>query len=241
MAGKTKIAWSEYTWNPATGCTEISTGCKNCYARPLAERMKQDGVKKYRNGFVYTEHPDAVDWPLHKRKPAKIFVNSMSDVFHENATEEFLHKIFYAMEKADWHIFQILTKRPSRMAEFVKTRYPAGVPVNIWLGTSVENQSTIHRIDEIRNIDCKTLFVSFEPLLGLINNVDMTNISWAIIGGESGDNFRPVEVNWIQSLIKTCESQNVSVFFKQYGGIRPKSGGRTINGTTYDGFPEVMI
>ena len=237
---KTGIQWTDSTWNPATGCTKVSTGCANCYADELAKKMQAQGVKKYKNGFLYTEHTDTIDWPMHKKKPLKIFVNSMSDVFHENATEEFLLKIFYVMKKADWHIFQILTKRPQLMRDFID-RNKMDIPPHIWLGTSVENQSTTHRIDTLREVSCPVKFISFEPLLGLIESPNLDDINWAIIGGESGENFRPVEKNWVRKLVDSCLEQKVACFFKQWGGEKPKSGGRMLDGKIYDEYPEIEI
>ena len=220
MVGSSKIEWTDDTWNPATGCDKVSEGCRNCYAEKVAERLKGMGKPKYANGFKYTEHPDTIDIPLRWRKPRMIFVNSMSDLFHESATKPFLDACFDTMEKADWHIYQILTKRPRRMAEYCTTYGTgrgSGVPQHIWMGTSVENERVMHRIDELRDVQCMVRFISFEPLLGPIPNPDLSNIHWCIIGGESGPHHRQVREEWIADLITQCKKQDVPVFFKQWG------------------------
>lgn len=241
MANNSQIEWTEATWNPTTGCTKISQGCKNCYAEKLSKRLRAMGVKKYENNFKFVQHEYEINLPLKWKKPKKIFVNSMSDLFHENATTEFIAKCFHTMTTANWHIYQILTKRPNKMAKFSKMFEKTQgfqIPNNIWLGTSVEDNLTTWRIEGLKKVRCYTRFISFEPLLGPIHDIDLSGIHWAIIGGESGYGFRSIEKNWVESLIKQCKKQNVKVFFKQWGGIRPKTGGRTINGKTYDEFPE---
>ena len=199
------------------------------------------GQPKYKNGFKYTEHVSNINLPLTWKKPKKIFVNSMSDMFHEESDQSFVAQCFDVMIKADWHTYQILTKRPRRMIEFSKLfcRYFGDIiPQHIWMGTSVENKDYAYRIDELRQVRCKIRFVSFEPLLGSIADLDLSHIDWAIIGGESGKSYRPVQKEWILKIISQCHQQNVSVFFKQWGGIRPKSGGRKINGTEYNEYPD---
>ena len=241
--GKSSIEWTEETWNPATGCTQISTGCKNCYASALSKRLKAMGQKKYVNGFKYTEHEESLETPFNWKRSRKIFVNSMSDLFHENATDEFISKVFYTMLKADWHTYQILTKRPQRMRDFVakllKIKNLKELPNHIWLGTSVENQAHVWRIEYLKQISC-IRFVSFEPLLGPIET-NLTGIHWAITGGESGANFRPVEKDWIVSTKKICDLYKVPWFFKQWGGLRPKSGGKVLDGKTYQNYPKLKI
>ena len=241
MANNSTIEWTEATWNPTTGCTKISPGCKNCYAETLSKRLKAMGIKKYKNDFQFTRHEGEVGLPLRWKKPRKIFVNSMSDLFHEEAEMEFIASCFDTMVKADWHIYQILTKRPEKMAEFselFKSYFGFQIPNHIWMGTSVENNNTTERIQELRDVKCHVRFISFEPLLEEIYKVNLSKIDWAIIGGESGHHYRPVEKEWIQNLIEQCKQQNVKVFFKQWGGVRPKSGGRTINGKTYSEYPK---
>ena len=240
MGDKSKIEWTEATWNPATGCTKVSPGCANCYAERVAIRQKDRGLAKYANGFSYAEHPDAIDQPLRWKKPRKIFVNSMSDLFHENATHEFLCRVFRVMEEAPQHVYQILTKRPAAMAAFLQgwsSNFAKSIPEYIWLGTSVESQEYAGRMAVLAMIPCRVRFVSFEPLLGPINGIDLGGIHWAIIGGESGPGCRPMKHEWADGLIQQCEAQGVPVFFKQWGGIIPTAGGRTINGRTYDGYP----
>ena len=242
MANNSSIEWTEATWNPTTGCTKISQGCKNCYAATLSKRLKAMGIQKYKNNFEFTQHANEVELPLSWKKPRKIFVNSMSDLFHEKAEMEFIARCFDTMTKANWHVYQVLTKRPEKMAEFSKLFYSYfgfQIPNNIWMGTSIEDNQTTWRIKELRKVKCYTRFISFEPLLENINKVNLSEMDWAIIGGESGHHYRPVEKEWIQSLIKQCKKQNVKVFFKQWGGFRPKAGGRTINGRTYSEYPKL--
>ena len=241
MASSSGIEWTEATWNPATGCTKISPGCKNCYAESLAKRLKAMGQKKYKNGFQYVEHQQDIELPLSWKKPRRIFVNSMSDLFHENSTYEFTARCFTTMIRADWHHYQILTKRPKRMADFANVFFEYfghKIPNFIWMGTSVESKDFTDRISILQNIKCHTRFVSFEPLIGSVGKINLKKIHWAIIGGESGKGFRSVKEEWIQEIIRQCEEQNVPVFFKQWGGIRPKSGGRTINGKEYSDYPK---
>ena len=240
MATNSSIEWTEATWNPTTGCTKISTGCKNCYAARLSKRLKAMGLKKYKNNFEFMEHDDEVDRPVHWKKPKKIFVNSMSDLFHEQADMEFIGKCFGTMIEADWHIYQILTKRPQKMADFstqFEKLHGFQIPKNIWMGTSVENNIAAKRIDQLRKVRCHIRFISFEPLLEDINKVDLSGIDWVIIGGESGPNFRKVKEEWIKNLIKQCKKQHAKVFFKQWGGFRPKANGRDLNGKQYSEYP----
>ena len=242
MANSSAIEWTEATWNPTTGCTKISQGCKNCYAATLSKRLKAMGIKKYKNNFRFTQHEHEATLPLKWKKPRKIFVNSMSDLFHEKAQMEFIASCFDTMVKADWHVYQILTKRPEKMAEFSKlfqSYFNFKIPNHVWMGTSIEDNDTTWRIRELRRVKCHVRFISFEPLLEEIYKVDLSKIDWAIIGGESGHHYRPVEEEWIQSLIQQCKQQNVKVFFKQWGGFRPKSGGREINGKTYSEYPKI--
>ena len=241
MATSSQIEWTEATWNPTTGCTQISSGCKNCYAKTMTKRLKSMRVKKYKKGWKFVQHDNEIDLPVMWKKPKKIFVNSMSDLFHEQSTMEFIGKCFLTMIKADWHSYQVLTKRPENMAKFSKmfSRYFGfPIPNHIWMGVSVENNNTTWRIKELKKVECSMRFVSFEPLLEKINKVNLKGIDWAIIGGESGASFRPVKKEWIVSLIEQCKEQDVKVFFKQWGGFRPKSGGRKINGRTYSGYPK---
>lgn len=242
MGDNSAIEWTNATWNPTTGCTKISPGCKNCYAERLSPKLKRWGIKKYKNNFEFTQHEAELDLPIKWRKPKKIFVNSMSDLFHEKAEAGFIEKCFMTMFYADWHTYQILTKRPDKMAEFSKTFFKLfGIPMppHVWMGTSVENNSTLDRINDLRRVKCYSRFVSFEPLLEKLDDVNLKNIDWAIIGGESGPKYREVKEEWIWDLIKQCKKQKVKVFFKQWGGPRPKSGGRIIRGKTFDQFPKL--
>ncbi len=242
MALGSAIEWTEATWNPTTGCTKISSGCKNCYAATLSKRLKSMGLQKYKNEFEYTEHNADIELPLGWKKPKKIFVNSMSDLFHEESTMEFVGKCFSTMVKANWHTYQVLTKRPNKMAEFSKLFYSYfgfEIPNHVWMGTTVENGDNVWRIDELRKVRCNVRFISFEPLIGSVGTVDLSGIDWAIIGGESGYGYRQVEKEWITEIIDQCKKQKVSVFFKQWGGIRPKSGGRKIDGKIYDEYPKI--
>ena len=237
------IEWTDLTWNPATGCTKISQGCKKCYAAKLSKRLKAMGQEKYANEFEYTEHERYIPQPLGWKRPRMIFVNSMSDFCHEDATADFQMRCLEVMMRASHHIYQILTKRGRGMVEMSKAfvaSFGEIMPEHIWCGVSVEDQANAGRIDDLRDVACTTRFISFEPLLGPIEVVDLTGIDWAIIGGESGKGYRPVNGAWIESLIRQCESQNVPVFFKQWGGNTPKSGGRTIDGRTYDGWPAYL-
>ncbi len=242
MAIGSRIEWTEATWNPTTGCTKISSGCKNCYAATLSKRLNAMGVKKYKNQFEFTEHEDDIELPLEWKKPKKIFVNSMSDLFHEKSTMEFVGRCFNTMIKANWHTYQVLTKRPSKMAEFSKLFYNYfgyKIPNHIWMGTSVEDANNVWRIDDLRKVGCGIRFISFEPLIGTVGDVDLSGIHWAIIGGESGHGYRPVKQEWIMDIINQCKTQNAAIFFKQWGGVRPKSGGRKINDRIYDEYPDM--
>jgi len=242
MANTSEIEWTEATWNPTTGCTKISPGCKNCYAERLSKRLQAMGVKKYRNNFQFTEQPDDLKLPFSWKKPKKIFVNSMSDLFHEKARMEYIGQCFHTMLQADWHHYQVLTKRSEIMMVFsklFKEYFGHPIPPHIWMGVSIENEDYKFRIDDLRKAKCYTRFLSIEPLLGPVGELDLKKIDWVIIGGESGPNFRPVKKEWILDIIRQCKKQKVAVFFKQWGGIRPKSGGRIINGRTFDEYPSI--
>lgn len=235
MGDKSAIQWTDATWNPSTGCSKVSPGCKNCYAERLSARLEKMGNPKYSHGFRFTLHRGALDLPIRWKRPRKIFVNSMSDLFHESMPEAFLRKCFGVMEKADWHVYQILTKRPHRMLSFVKDY--GGVPDHIWLGTSVELAMYKTRVDLLKKVPAKIKFVSFEPLLGPIGDVDLTGISWAIVGGESGPNHRPIRAEWVRELRKNCKRSGVAFFFKQWGGRTAKSGGRILDGREWNEYP----
>lgn len=238
LGDNSSIEWTDASWNPATGCTKVSPGCKNCYADRLAHRLQLMGNPKYKNGFRFTLQPSALELPLAWKEPRKIFVNSMSDLFHERMPYSYLVKCFDIMKRANWHIYQILTKRPERMQEFVEAY--GDIPDHVWLGTSVEMSLYKKRIDVLRNIDVKIRFISFEPLLGPIGKVNLSGISWVIVGGESGPNHRPIEKDWVRELRDTCKDQKVAFFFKQWGGFTPKAGGRTLDGRTWDEYPTIV-
>ena len=235
MGDKSSIEWTDASWNPTTGCTKVSPGCQNCYAERLANRLKLMGNPKYQRGFDFTLQPAALDLPLKWSEPRKIFVNSMSDLFHEEISDEYLDQCFDVMEKADWHVYQILTKRPERLLRYSKRR--GRLPAHVWVGTSVEMALYKSRIDLLRQIDATIRFISFEPLVGRVGKVNFRGISWAIVGGESGPNHRPVKIEWIRELREQCVKNNVAFFFKQWGGHTPKSGGRTLDGRYWNEYP----
>ena len=236
MGDKSPIQCTDATWNPSTGCSKVSPGCKNCYAERLSQRLKKMGNPKYKRGFRFTLHNDAIDLPLKWKRPRKIFVNSMSDLFHESMPDTFLEKCFEVMEEADWHVYQILTKRPHRMLMFAK-QYGV-IRDHIWLGTSVELDMYSPRIEILRQTPAKVKFISFEPLLGPIGKVDLNGISWAIVGGESGPDHRPVRAEWVREIRKQCKRQGVAFFFKQWGGRTAKAGGRILDGREWNEYPE---
>lgn len=240
MAGDSSIEWTEATWNPTTGCTRVSPGCRNCYAAAMSKRLKAMGMKKYRDEFEFAQHDGEVELPLRWKRPRLVFVNSMSDLFHEDAEDGFILRCFETMERADWHTYQVLTKRPERMARFSKMlaeRRGGAVPRHVWMGTSVEDNRAAQRIKDLRRVRCSVRFVSFEPLLEEIRGVDLSGIDWAIIGGESGPRHRPIEKGWVKGLIRQCRRYGVRVFFKQWGGPRPKDGGRLVDGREYSEYP----
>jgi protein gp37 len=235
MGDNSSIEWTDASWNPSTGCSKVSPGCRNCYAERLSNRLQKMGKPKYKAGFRFTIHEDAIDLPLKWKAPRKIFVNSMSDLFHELMPDTFLEECFTTMTKADWHIYQILTKRPDRMLAFAK-RY-GKIPEHIWMGTSVESQLYVPRIKLLQKVPCRVKFVSFEPLLGSVGKVNLKGISWAIVGGESGPNYREVRPEWVREIHHQCKQQKVAFFFKQWGGRTPKSGGRELDGQEWDEYP----
>jgi protein gp37 len=236
LGGKSTIEWTESTWNPVTGCTKISDGCKNCYAERLANRLKAMGQPNYVNGFRLKLQPQALELPLNWKKPQTIFVNSMSDLFHKNIPLEYIQKVFNVMAKADWHQFQVLTKRSDRLKEFSKE---LNWKPHIWMGVSVENQKVIHRIDDLRETDAHIKFLSVEPLLSSLPNLDLRGIDWVIVGGESGPRARPMKEEWVLEIRDQCEVANVPFFFKQWGGVRKHKTGRTLQGKTWDEMPKL--
>lgn len=235
MGDKSAIEWTDATWNPSTGCTKVSPGCQNCYAERLSHRLQKMRNPKFYNEFKFTIHQDALELPLKWKKPKKIFVNSMSDLFHEEMEKSDLEKCFEVMKKANWHTYQILTKRPERMLTFI-SEY-GHLPNHIWVGTSVEMAQYKPRIDILRDVDAEVRFISFEPLLGSVGKLDLSKISWAIAGGESGPKARKVEANWIREIRDQAVEQNVAFFFKQWGGKTSKSNGRTLDERLWSEFP----
>ena len=238
MADNTAIEWTNATWNPVTGCTKIGIGCDNCYAERFAERFR--GVKghPYEHGFDLMLRPERLDQPLKWRRSRMIFVNSMSDVFHKDVPVDFIDRVFDTMEEADQHVFQVLTKRSSLMRRYVNARYQGGkAPDHIWLGTSVENNSKISRIRHLRETNAVVRFLSLEPLIGPIEDLDLDGIHWVIVGGESGPGARPIDPDWVRDIRDRCLDAGVPFFFKQWGGYRPKSGGRTLDGREWDEWP----
>ena len=234
MAANSGIEWTESTWNPLTGCTKVSPGCKHCYAERMALRLQAMGQPNYANGFKLTLHSQALELPLSWKKPQIIFVNSMSDLFHEEVPLEFVHKVFDVMQRASWHTFQVLTKRSERLIELdSEIEWPG----NVWMGVSVENSKYTFRIDHLRESHAQIKFLSLEPLLGPLPNLDLHKINWVIVGGESGPGARPVAEDWITEIRDQCLLARVPFFFKQWGGVKKKLNGRTLQGRTWDEMP----
>ena len=234
MAVGSKIEWTDATWNPVTGCNKVSPGCKLCYAERLSKRLKATGMVKYRNGFEVTCHPDALEIPLRWRKPRTIFVNSMSDLFHYQVPDQFVRDVFGVMEQACWHRYQVLTKRPERVAE-LNAELPW--PSQIWLGVSVESGRYLHRIDLLRECGAATKFLSLEPLLGPLPKLNLDGIDWVIVGGESGPGARPMEADWARDIRDQCVAAGVPFYFKQWGGVFKKRQGRLLDERTWDEMP----
>ncbi|HKI12134.1 MAG TPA: phage Gp37/Gp68 family protein [Candidatus Acidoferrum sp.] len=234
MSEQSKIEWTEATWNPVTGCTKISPGCKNCYAERLAKRLKAMGQANYRNGFRLTLQPQMLDLPLHWKTPKRIFVNSMSDLFHENVPTSYIKNVFEVMRRAYWHQYQILTKRSERARELTSVLNWAP---QIWMGVSVETEEFTYRIDDLRKTDAHVKFLSLEPLLAPLRRLDLRGIDWVIVGGESGPNARPIDPAWVTDLRDQCLKARVPFFFKQWGGVQKKRSGRRLDGRTWDEMP----
>lgn len=235
---QSKIEWTEMTWNPTTGCTKVSEGCKNCYAEVMARRLQAMGNPKYTNGFNLTIHENAINIPYSWKSPKVIFVNSMSDLFHENIPLDFIKKVFKVMRENPQHVFQVLTKRSERLEELHKELLWTH---NIWMGVTVENNFVIDRVDHLRITNARVKFVSCEPLLGKLNDLNLNNIDWVIVGGESGHNARPMKKDWVVDIKDKCNGANVPFFFKQWGGKRKKDSGRILDGKIYDEMPELEI
>lgn len=234
MASGSSIEWTESTWNPVTGCTKISSGCKHCYAERMAKRLQAMGQTNYINGFSVAIHEHALGLPLMWKKPQTIFVNSMSDLFHKSVPVEFILRVFDVMRRANWHQYQILTKRAERLDELNPV-----IPwePHIWMGVSVENQDYAFRIDHLRRTNAHVKFVSFEPLLGPVDALDLHGIHWTIVGGESGPGARPIREEWVVSIRDHCQQLKVPFFFKQWGGVHKKRNGRLLEGRTWGEMP----
>lgn len=233
MVRKSKIEWTESTWNPITGCTKISLGCDNCYAERMAKRLKAMNQPNYKNGFELSLHWKSVSLPLSWKKPQTIFVNSMSDLFHVKVPESFIADVFNTMTQADWHIYQVLTKRSKRLLNLNSI---LDWKENIWMGVSVENQDFCYRIDHLKYTDAEIKFVSFEPLLGPIE-YDLSGLDWVIVGGESGPRSRRINYKWVQSLRDQCLDLNIPFYFKQWGGFNKKKNGKMLEGKIWDQMP----
>jgi protein gp37 len=234
MAQLSSIEWTDATWNPVTGCTKVSPGCKHCYAERMARRLKSMGQPRYRNGFELTLQADVIEQPLGWRKPRFVFVNSMSDLFHDEVPFPYLQAVFQVMTDAKWHVFQVLTKRSERLAEVAHRLH---WPENVWMGVSVENEDYTYRIEHLRSVPAAIRFLSVEPLLGPILNLPLANIDWVIVGGESGPNARAVDPSWVRSIRDDCLNANVPFFFKQWGGVRKSRSGRLLDDRTWDEIP----
>lgn len=234
MTGKSKIEWTESTWNPVTGCTKISEGCQNCYAERLACRLKAMGQAKYQNGFLVTLHERVLNYPLLQKVPQTIFVNSMSDIFHEDIPEAFIEKVFEVMRQAHWHRFQVLTKRADRLALMGRTLQ---WPENVWMGVTVESGNVVERIERLLEVPAALRFLSMEPLIGPIGKLVLHGIDWVIVGGESGPGARPMKSEWVRDIRDQCLKSNIPFFFKQWGGVNKKKSGRILDGRTWDATP----
>ena len=245
MATKHKIEWTEQTWNPSAGCTKISSGCKNCYAETMAIRLQAMGVEGYENGFKFNTVPSRLNDPFKRKKPTVYFVNSMSDIFHKEMPEDYLNKIFNVIEDTPQHTYQILTKRADRMFEYLSQRE---IPKNIWLGVTVDNRKEgLPRIDKLRHLQATVLFLSVEPLLEDLGKMNLENIDWVIVGGESGNRARPMEKEWVVNIKKQCNENNIAFFFKQWGTWgadkvkrNKKLNGKELEGKIWHEYPETI-
>ena len=247
----TSIEWTDATWNPVAGCTIITAGCTNCYAMRMAARLEAMDVQKYEGltrksggravwtGKVRLDHA-SLEVPLKWAKPRRIFVNSMSDLFHEDVPVDFIERVWNTMAATDRHTYQILTKRPARMAQVLSLPEFKVLP-NVWLGTSVEDKRVLHRLNELREVPASIRFVSFEPLLGSVDGADLSEIHWAIVGGESGPKARPMEQEWVEEIRLACQRHDAAFFFKQWGGKNKKAAGRTYLGRTWDHLPALSM
>jgi protein gp37 len=241
MANATAIEWTDATWNPVTGCTKISAGCDHCYAERFSERFRGTKGHPFESGFDLTLRPERLEQPLAWRGPRMIFVNSMSDLFHKEIPVEFIDRVFDTMERARWHTFQVLTKRSSLMRNYLRRRYGAERgPVHMWFGVSVEDGSKKSRIQHLRDTPAGVRFLSIEPLIGAMGPLNLTGIDWVIVGGESGPGARPMHPDWVREVRDQCLAERVAFFFKQWGGQRPKSGGRELDRKEWNQFPSAL-
>jgi protein gp37 len=237
MAAASKIEWTEMTWNPVTGCTKVSAGCKNCYAERMAKRLQAMGVRRYHDAFRLTLHEDLIELPLRWRQSRLVFVNSMSDLFHEKVPTEFIERVFATMARCPQHRFQILTKRSRRLREIAST---VPWPPNVWMGVSIEDGDYIRRIHDLSVVPAAIRFLSCEPLIGPLDNLPLKGIHWVIVGGESGPKARPMQSVWVDSIFRQCRIARIPFFFKQWGGVRKDLSGRQLHGRTYDELPCVL-
>lgn len=244
MTQLSRIEWTEATWNPTVGCTKISPGCKNCYAEAMSKRLQAMGTPGYTNGFKLTILPNRLEEPLRRKKPTVYFVNSMSDLFHKSVSDSYIEQVFDVIQRSPHHTFQVLTKRAERLASFFKYR---AVPSNAWIGVSVEDKEFgVPRINNLRKVNARIRFLSVEPLLDDVGELDLTDIHWVIVGGESGPKARPMKLEWVESIQKQCNEQSVQFFFKQWGGWgadgkrrSKKANGRLLDGRTWDDMPNL--
>lgn len=235
MGANSHIEWTEATWNPVTGCTKVSAGCKNCYAERLALRLQAMGNRRYLNGFRVTLHEDVLDLPKTWKTPRRIFVNSMSDLFHPDVPLRFIRCVFNTMSDCPQHTFQILTKRSDRVRK-LSSKLPW--PSNVWMGVSIEDSRVLYRVDDLREVPAALRFLSCEPLIGSLAAIELTSIHWVIVGGESGPHSRTMSIQWVREIFRECRNQKVPFFFKQWGGVRKDLTGRLLGGRTYDEMPE---
>ena len=238
MSSNSSIEWTEATWNPVTGCSKVSSGCLNCYAERMAYRLQKMGNSNYRSGFDVTLHPHLLKAPLSWKRSRLVFVNSMSDLFHEEVSVEFIQQVFDTMRRAHWHTFQILTKRSERLVRLAPS---LAWPSNVWMGVSVEDSDVVERIDHLRKVGSAVRFLSLEPLLGPLPDLNLREIHWVIVGGESGPGARPMEPSWVPDIKQQCENSNVPFFFKQWGGVFKKRNGRKLEGKTWDELPRPRV
>lgn len=241
MADQSTIEWTDATWNPVTGCTKISPGCDNCYAERFSERFRGVDGHPFETGFDLTLRPSRIAQPLSWKRPRMIFVNSMSDLFHKEIPTSFIDKVFDTMERADWHVFQVLTKRSSLLRRYINQRYKTvPAPSHVWLGVSVEDAGRASRIRHLQETNASVRFLSVEPMIGPLGIVDLQGIHWVIAGGESGPRARPIEEEWVCEIRNQCRGGGVAFFFKQWGGKTPKAGGRNLQGREWNEFPTMQ-